>query len=105
MFTIVFSCDVVVQSTVHMYKSARFTGREIILTFSFLLDFVAIEVDIEDEENERPVPTQRSNGDLLVLQLAIWWLLFVVVVLVIRSTPVLNFVQRISRKLTRTKIE
>lgn len=69
------------------------------------VDFVAIEVDIEDEENERPVPTQRSNDDWLMLQLAIWWLVFIVVVLVVRSRPVVDCLQWIRRKLMRTKFE
>ena len=42
-------------------------------------------LDLEDEANKQPVPTEREDGDRLPLQLTLWWLAFVALVFVLKS--------------------
>lgn len=48
-------------------------------------------VNIEDEENFRPVPIEREKADRFYLRLAVGWLIFVLVVTVLKSKPVMDF--------------
>lgn len=64
--------------------------------------FIPRDVDLMDSANELPVPTERVNGDRYSLLFAGWWLVFVVLVLVLKSSPVLEFIRRLELKLTKT---
>ena len=64
--------------------------------------FTPGDVDLMDEANELPVPTERVDGDGYSLLFAGWWLVFVVLVLVLKSSRVLDFVRRIELNWTKT---
>ena len=60
-------------------------------------------LDLEDEENGWPVPTEREDGDRLPLQVTVGWLIFVALVFVLKSRPVVDCVKRIRTKLGGTE--
>ena len=77
----------------------------IILPVICILGFAARDVELTDEENEQPVPTQRVESDKYVLYFAIWWLVFVGLVFILRSDPVVNCMDLLRSRLQGTKVD
>lgn len=68
-------------------------------------EFPPVRVDLNDSENEHPVPTVRTDGERVYLLAATCWVLFVLLVTVCRSTAVSNLLHRVTVRLHRTKNE
>lgn len=67
-------------------------------TFCYFTEFNATLVDIEDEENHHPVPIEREKADRFYLRLAVGWLIFVVLMTILKSKPVVDFVQYLNSR-------
>lgn len=67
--------------------------------FHHLPELESTLVDITDKENYHPVPIEREKADRFYLRLAVWWLIFVVVVTILRSKPVMDFAHLLKSKL------
>ena len=65
------------------------------LPFPWLVGFTPRELDISDEENSSPVPTERDGSDRYFLYLATAWLLaLVVVTCALRTSQAAALMQR-----------
>lgn len=58
-------------------------------------------VDIEDAANHHPVPVEREKADRFYLRLAVGWLIFVVLVTILKSRPMVDFVQYMRSRFQR----
>ena len=55
-------------------------------------------VDFDDEENFHPVPIEREKADRFYLRLAVGWLVFVVIVTILRTKTVADSVEQLKSR-------
>lgn len=79
-------CETAVQSDNEQFVLAYFAG------------FTPRHVDLMDEANTHPVPIERVDGDRYALLFASWWLVFVGLVSVLKSSPFLDCIRRLWQK-------
>ena len=64
-----------------------------------------MRVDLNDTENEHPVPTVRTDGDTVYLIAASAWITFMFIVYVCSTKPVTDCLHGIASKFHRTKVD
>ena len=67
------------------------------------LEFQPVEVNLNDPDNQYPVPTVRADGDSVYLVLATCWVLFVITVYLCTTKRITDFCNGIAAKFRRTQ--
>eukprot|EP00731_Ephydatia_muelleri_P031149 Em0022g663a len=86
--------------------SDEVSGSDVV-TVNGVMEFTPnYNVQVDDPENEFPVPTTRqSTQESLFLYLAIWWVVFVLLVYTLNSRPARSCLQYLRTLRRREKVD